>query len=165
MIHNFLFVLNNGLKTMVGQYLPSVPILEQINDPAFHPKAYEWENEGQTHTRWIDESTLTARPLHDGTGVVVLQSAMVYGADNVVILDATNELRQRIVNPYRNSRFFMAGDQFRFDAIKVGAEEVILNIQVHRKLPGKPYDASPIYEASYDPVTWNLKKIEWKPAT
>lgn len=166
MIHNFLLVLNNGSKTRIGEYLPSVPILEQINNPAFHPKAYEWENDGQTYTRLIDgNTTLAARPLPDGTGVVVLQSAHVYGADNVVILDPTNEPRRRIVNPYRNSRFFMTGDQFWFDAITVGAEDVILNIQVHRKLAGKPYDASPIYAASYDPMTWTLKKLEWKPAT
>ena len=166
MIHDFLFILNNGIKTKVGEYLPSVPILDQINDPAYRPKAYEWESEGETYTRLIDgNETVTARPLSDGTGVVVLQSEDTYGSNNVIILNPANEMLRRITNPYRTSKFFMNGDRFWFDAIKVSGKEVFLNIQVHRKLAGRSHDAVPIYEANYDPMTWNLKKIEWKPAT
>lgn len=69
MIRNFMVVRNNGLKTRIGEFVDSVPMLEQINNPAFHPKAYEWENDGQTCTRLVDGSdTLTAEPLPDGSG-------------------------------------------------------------------------------------------------
>jgi hypothetical protein len=166
MIHNFVYVLNNGMKAKIGEFLPSVPLLQQINSPEYRPKAYEWENDDQTVTRLIDDcDTLTACLLPDGSGIVVLQSEEHYGADNVVVLDAANELRQRIVNPYPSSKFFMAGDRYSFYGVAVNGDDAILHIQVHRELPGKPYGATPIYEATYDPATWRLKKIEWKPVT
>lgn len=166
MIQNFVYVLNNGLKTKVGEYLPSVPLLQQINDPEYRPKAYQWENDGRTFTRQIDgHDTRTAHLLPDGDGIIVLQAQAHCGADNVIVLDAANELLRRIVNPYRTSKFFMNGDEFWFYGITVRGDDVILNIQVQRKLAGRSHDAVPIYEASYDPMTWDLKKIEWKPAT
>ena len=166
MIQNFLVVRNNGLKTGLGEFVASVPMLEQINNPAFHPKAYEWENDGRTYTRSVDgDETLTAKPLPDGSGVIVLQNANIHGSDNVVIFTPTNEIHQRIINPYKASRFFMEGDRFWFDAIRLNDDGVILNIQVQRDRPGKPHDALPVYEASYDPVTWQLAKLEWKPWT
>lgn len=95
----------------------------------------------------------------------MLQDHDTYGSDNVVILDPTNDVRRRVINPYSTSRYFMAGDRFWFDALSVHAGEVALNIQVHRKLPGKPYDASPLYETCYDPSSWSLKELGWKPST
>lgn len=79
--------------------------------------------------------------------------------------DPTGEIRERIQNPYRTSKFFMVGDRFCFYAAVVRADEVVLNIQVQRVLPGKPYDALPIYEASYDAKSMKLLKLEWKPWT
>ncbi|WP_426687634.1 hypothetical protein [Rhodanobacter ginsengiterrae] len=166
MIHNFVYILNNGIKTGVGEFLPDIPLLQQINDPEYQPKAYEWESDGQIFTRPIDDcDTLTACLMPDGGSIAVLQSEEHYGSDNVVVLDAKNELLRRIVNPYRSSKFFTAGDKFSFYGVTVSGDDAILHIQVHRKLPGKPYDAAPIYEASYDPSTWDLKKIVWKPVT
>lgn len=166
MIQNFVFILNNGIRTKVGEFLPDVPLLQQINDPEFHPRAYAWESGGHAFTRLIDGcETMTARALPDGSGIVVLQDHDTYGSDNVVILDPTNDVRRRVINPYSTSRYFMAGDRFWFDALSVHAGEVALNIQVHRKLPGKPYDASPLYEACYDPSSWSLKELGWKPST
>jgi|GEM_PF-3456946 len=166
MIQNFLVVRNNGLKTVPGEFVESVPILEQINNPAFHPKAYEWESDGRTYTLPVDGiDTLTTELLPDGSGIIVLQNEHVHGSDNVVILTPSNEVHQRIINPYRASKYFMAGDRFCFDAIKRSADHPILNIQVQRKRPGKEHDALPIYEASYDPATWQLVKLEWKPWT
>ena len=166
MIQNFVFILNNGTKTGVGEFLPDMPLLQQINDPEFHPKAYEWESSGQTFTRMIDGSdTLTAYPLLDGSGLVVLQSEGTYGPDNVVILDPTNEVRQRIINPYPGSRYFMTGDRFWFDAISVDVTGVVLNIQVMRKLEKYSRDAAPLYEATYEPASMKLVKLEWKPWT
>ena len=109
--------------------------------------------------------TMTARALPDGSGIVVLQDRDTYGSDNVMVLDPTGEVLRRIINPYGTSRYFMAGDRFWSDAISVHAGEVALNIQVHRKLPGKPYDASPLYETCYDPSSWSLKELGWKPST
>src|SRR5690348_7961178 len=84
MIQNFVYVLNNGLKTKVGEYLPSVPLLQQINDPEYRPKAYQWENDGRTFTRQIDgHDTRTAHLLPDGDRIIVLQAQAHYGADNV----------------------------------------------------------------------------------
>ena len=51
MIQNFVFILNNGIKTGVDEFLPDIPLFQQINDPEFHPKAYEWESSGQRFTR------------------------------------------------------------------------------------------------------------------
>lgn len=166
MIQNFVFILNNGIRTGVGKYLPDVPVLQQINDPEFHPRAYAWKSGGRAFTRLIDgDDTLTACLMPDGSSIAVLQSEEHYGSDNVVVLNAKNELLRRIANPYRSSKFFTAGDEFSFYGVTASGDDAILHIQVHRKLPGKPYDAAPIYEASYDPSTWDLKKIEWKPVT
>lgn len=39
------------------------------------------------HTRLVDGSTtLNAKPLPDGSGIVVLQDQEIYGSDNVVVL-------------------------------------------------------------------------------
>lgn len=62
MIQNFVFILNNGIRTKVGEFLPYVPLLQQINDPEFHPGAYAWESGGRAFTRLIDGcETITAR--------------------------------------------------------------------------------------------------------
>lgn len=117
MIQNFVFILNNGIRTGVGKYLPDVPLLQQINDPELHPSAYAWESEGRAFTRLIDgRDTLTARALPDGSGIVVLQDHDTHGSGNVMVLDPTNEVLRRIINPYGTSRYFMAGDRFWFDA-------------------------------------------------
>jgi len=166
MIRNFLVVRNNGVKTAQGEFVSSVPMVDQINDPAFHPKAFEWEHEGKIYTRPVDGSaTLTAQPLPDGQGIVVLQNADQFGTDNVVVLTPANELRERIANPYRDSKFFAPGDRYCFDSIGVSGDEIILGIQVQRHLEGKPHDALPLYEARYDPATLQLTKLEWTPWT
>ena len=166
MIHKFLVVRANGAKTALGEYVATVPIVEQLSDPSFRLKVYEWESDGQTFTRLIDgNETVTARPLPDGSGIVVLQDADTFGPDNVVVVDANNEIRQRVSNPYRVSKFFIAGDNFWFYEIKVDANEIIFKIQVRRKLAGRPHDAVPIYEASYDPTSLKFLKLEWRPWT
>ncbi len=166
MIQDFVFVLNNGIRKGVHEFLPSVPLLQQINDPEYHPRAYEWESDGQIYTRLIDGcDTLTARLLPDGSGVAVLQAEDVYGPDNVVIVEPTNEVRQRIINPYRDSRFFMPGDKFSFYGITSEPTEFVLDIQAQRKLAKCAGDAMPIYEATYDPESLKLLKLEWKPWT
>ncbi|WEN14807.1 hypothetical protein PY254_16480 [Rhodanobacter sp. AS-Z3] len=166
MIKNFVFILHNGIRTPPGVFLTDVPLLQQINDPDFHPKTYEWESDGKIFTRPIDGcETLTAHLLPDGSRIAVLQNENTYGPDNVAILDATNGLCQRITNPYRNSRFFVAGDRFWFDSISINQGEIILHIQVHRELPGKPYDFTPSYMATYKPALLKLIQLEWRPQT
>lgn len=166
MIQNFIVIRNNGSKAAPLTYVDSVPILEQINNPAFHPKAYEWESDGRIYTLPVDGTdTLTADLLPDGSGIIVLQNAHIHGSDNVVILDPGNEVHKRIINPHKTSRYFMGGDRFWFDAVKMHGDQAILNIQVQRERPGKSHDALPIYEASYDPATWQLLNLEWKPWT
>lgn len=166
MIENFVFILNNGIRTGVNDFLPDTPLLQQVNDTEFHPKAYEWESSGQAFTRMIDGcDTLVACPLLDGSGAVVLQSEGTYGPDNVVIVSPTNEVRQRIINPYPESRFFMPSDRFWFYAISVDVTGVVLNIQVLRRLEKYSRDAAPLYEATYEPASMQLTKLEWKPWT
>lgn len=166
MIKNFVFMLYNGIRTLPGEFLADVPLLQQINDPDFHPKAYEWESGGQRFTRPIDGcDTLAASALPDGSGIALLQSERSYGSDNVALLGPTNVIHQRIINPYRLSKYFMAGDVFWFDAVTIQANEAALNIQVTRKLPGRPYDARPLYKAIYDPLSWKVTSLEWTPGT
>jgi hypothetical protein len=166
MIQNFSFILNNGVRTKVGEFLPSVPIIQQINDPEYRPSAYAWESDGQTFERFIDGcDTLTARMLPDGSGIVVVQDEGSYGSDNAVILNPMNEIRERISNPYRKSRFFIPGDKFWFDAVSIEPATVVLNIQAQRKIAKYPHDAVPIYEATYDPASMQLLRMEWKPWT
>lgn len=121
---------------------------------------------GRVYTRPVDGSaTLTAQPLPDGQGIVVLQSADRFGSDNVVVLSPSGEIRARITNPYRDSNFFVPGDSCCFDSIGVGGGKIVLGIQVRRHLQGKPRDALPLYEAHYDPATLKLTKLEWVPWT
>ena len=166
MVSDFTVVRFNGTRSEQGRYIASVLLLDQINDPAFHPKAFEWTHEGRVYTRPVDGSaTLTAQPLPDGQGIVVLQSADRFGSDNVVVLSPSGEIRARITNPYRDSNFFVPGDSCCFDSIGVGGGKIALGIQVRRHLQGKPRDALPLYEAHYDPATLKLTKLEWVPWT
>lgn len=62
MIQNFVFILNNGIKIKVGEFLPSVSLLQQINGREFDPKVYERQSGDQTFTRLIDSGdTSTSR--------------------------------------------------------------------------------------------------------
>lgn len=166
MIKNFSFILNNGARTIVGEFLPSVPIIQQINDQKYRPNAYVWESGEQTFMRPIDSrDTLTARMLPDGSGIIVIQDEGLYGSDNAVVLSPTNEIRERISNPYRKSRFFLPGDRFWFDAVSIEPASVVLNIQVQREIKKYERDAAPMYEATYDPASMQFLDIKWKPWT
>lgn len=166
MISNFQFILANGMKTGVGEYLPSIPIVEQLNNPSYKPVAYEWHSNEKIIVKKIDgQEVMSARLVPDANGVIVLQDSKTYGPDNIVVLSPSGEISFRVKNPYAESSEFMPDDEFAFYGVAIDSKDVVLHIQVRRKLPGKPYDAEPIYEARYDPQTWKLLKLEWKPWT
>lgn len=166
MISNFQFILANGMKTRVGEYLPSISVVEQLNNPSYKPVAYEWHDNGKIIIKKIDDQEfMSARLAPDANSVIVLQDSRTYGSDNVVVLSPSGEVIFRVKNPYAESSELRPGDEFEFYGVAIDSKDVVLHIEVCRKLPGKPYDAQPIYEARYDPQTWKLLKLEWKPWT
>lgn len=164
MIENFLLVRRSGHRTGVGEQVPGVSIVDQINDAKYKVHHYEWQNDGQTYERKVDNiTTMQAAPLADGSGILVIQNENSFSSDNVIVIAPDSRELLRIKNPYTYFKDRMPGDEYWFYGMDINLDEVILHIQVRRKLSGRSEDALPLFEAHYNPVTWELVSFNWVP--
>ena len=48
MINDFVLLRESGHRTKLGEPIPEVGVIEQINDPIYKGVRYEWSHEGRT---------------------------------------------------------------------------------------------------------------------
>ena len=126
---------------------------------------YCWKHDGMCHRLDIDkENVINAKPLQDGSGIIVLQSQEKHGHDNVIVLNADGSESFRVKNPYVLTADYKDDDEYYFyGVVVVTSGEVILEICTKQTIPGKSYAAEPIYEACYDEHIKELRSLKWKP--
>lgn len=164
MIENFVQVRRSGHRTRVGEKIQGVSIVDQANDQQYKIHHYEWENDGQIYERLVDNAnTIQAAPLADGSGILVLQNEASFFSDNVIVLKPDSHELLRIKNPYAKFKDRLPGDGFWFYGMDIRPGEVVLHIQVQRELANSSQDALPLYEAHYNPATWELIELNWVP--
>lgn len=159
MINDFVLLRESGHRTKLGEPIPEVGVIEQINDPIYKGVRYEWSHEGRTFALLIDgKNTINANPLADGSGLVVLQNEKCFGPDNVILLSPEAVILKRIENPYKHHADFLLGDQYWFYGFQIGKSEIVLDIQVQREP-----NIQPLYEAHFQSNDFKLLEIMWVP--
>lgn len=162
-ITDFVLVRKSGHKTTLGQRIPGVGLLDQINHPDYEVIGYEWKGGDVLHYLALDNCDVkSVRPLENGSALVVLQDEKIHGSNNVIILDSNKSEIMRIQNPYASYKEKKDDDKYWFFEMKVSHEEVELFVQVERNILGK-YSSKfePWFSAKYNVSDWSLKSFQW----
>lgn len=163
-IEDFVRVRGNGCFDRTGALHPGIPLMEQVTNPAYQYVGYRWVFAGKEYRLTSDGcQVMTAALLPNARGIAVLESSTLSAPDNLRILWPDGSMRQRLRNPYLDTKAYQAGDEVCFLHVAARDGNLYTQISVVRRAGHGQHPAMPLYDAMWNPDTLNVLSLQWRP--